>query len=180
MKFSLRTLLYLIIVIAGILYVLTAPPNIYIQDPKISLRPNDERDIFSCKLVNRGVFPVYIQSYKDYSDEITVLRPKRIGEAPYSKDEWCLDIEFGFGPTLKPPEWKGLYFGDTIKMSNRFKSNDSDRRIKINLVMTDWLGRLYQFQCEEMKHDASGSIEEIERLQNKPMDTKRRASRFDF
>jgi hypothetical protein len=152
------------------------------RDPKVSLSQNtgSEMDMFGCKLVNRGVFPIYVLSYKDYSDEMTVLRPKRADETLHSGNEWCSDLNFEMGPTLKPPEWKQLDSGDSIHMSGQFRSNHSDRRVKICSRLTDWLGRSYEILSVEMKHDPSGTIELAERLQNKPLDTKRRTRRLDF
>ena len=180
MKFRLRTLFFVVTVIAGICYALTAPPNIYMLDPHVLLSQNTRSDMdeFGCKLVNRGVFPIYILAYNDYSDEMTVFRPKRADETLYFRNEWRADFDLDSGPTLKPPLWKQLYSGDSIHMSGRFRANHSDRRVKIYAKLTDWLGRSFEILSEEMKHDASGTIKETESLQNNPMDTKRRIDRF--
>ncbi len=180
MKFRLRSMFYLITVVAVVCYLVTAPPCVYMRDPGVLLSQNMDQDVVGCKLVNRGFFPVYIRSFVSYSNEMSVFRPRRIHEANFSKDEWLLDFEFGFGPTLKQPELKQMLWGDVLLMSKGFSSNNSDRRVKIHFEMTDWLGRSYRLQSEEMKYDASGAVEGMERLESKPLATTRGSQNLGF
>lgn len=182
MRFRLRTLFCLVTVAAVVCYALTTRPFVFLRSPRV--RPNQVPstpytgpDYFECTLVNGGYLPFYVQSYADFSREMTVWRPTQPGEVKGIESEWFFDLEWHssiYQPDLG--SWKLVPPGDSVQMRREFTSNQADRRIKIDVEITDWLGRTYEIRSQEMKHHADGSID-AQGLQNNPMDTKRRIDR---